>query len=78
MRIARYEDIFTLLRKLLAKPSCEHPSTMMFADYCRGTPLLPTMPFPDRNHSEWSCFVACLSAGWGAPRRLWEDCGRHC
>ncbi len=44
MRKAKNEYFFTLLRKLLAIPSCEHPPTMASADYRSGTPSLYTMP----------------------------------
>ncbi len=51
---------------------------MASANYCSGTPSLPTMPFPDRNYSEWPWLIfVCCGAGWGAPRRPWDDGGRH-
>ena len=56
---------FTLLCKLLAKPSYEHPPTMASTNYHSGTPLLPTMPFPDRNDSEWSWLILYASAPGG-------------
>jgi hypothetical protein len=66
-----------VLGKLLAKP-VEHPPTMMSTNYHSSTPLLPTMPFPDRNNNELSwLIVLCLGTGWGAPRRPWEDDCRH-
>jgi hypothetical protein len=59
-------EIFSLLCKLLAKPSCKHPPTMVSADYRSGTPSLPITPFPGRNDSEWSWLIdVCLDAGWG-------------
>ncbi len=71
-------DFFSLLRKLLAKHLVNTPPTMVSADYCSGTPLLPTMPFPGRNDSEWSWLIdVCLGTGWGAPRRPWDDGGHH-
>ncbi len=48
---------FTLLQKLLAKPSCLHSSTMAYADKRSNTPMLPNMPSPDRNDSEWSWLI---------------------
>jgi hypothetical protein len=39
---------------------------MASADYHSGTPLLPNMPYPDRNDSKWSwLIVVCLGAGGG-------------
>jgi hypothetical protein len=65
MGITKNGNFFSLLRKLLAKPSCEHPPTMVFADYRSGTPLLPTMPFPGRNNSKWSWLIdVCLGVAW--------------
>ncbi len=71
-------EFFTLLRKLLAKSSCIPPPTMASAGYHSGIPALPAMPSPDRNDSEWSwLIVVCLGGGWGAPKRPWDDGGRH-
>jgi hypothetical protein len=36
------ENLFSLLCKLLAKPSCKHPSTLASADYHSCTPSLTT------------------------------------
>jgi hypothetical protein len=55
---------FTLLGKLLAKPSCEHPPTMTSANYHSGTPLLPTMPFPDRNDKQMVLADCCMPRRW--------------
>ncbi len=78
MGITKNGIFFSLLRKLLAKLSCKHPPTMASADYHSGTPLLPTMPFPGRNDSKWSWLIdVCLGTRWGAPRRPWDDGGRH-
>ena len=70
---------FTLLSKLLAKPSCLHPSTMASADYHSGIPChYQPRPPPDRNNSEWLwLIVVCLGAGWGAPGWPWDDDGHH-
>jgi hypothetical protein len=67
-----------LIRKLLAKLSCEHPPpTMASANYQSGTPSLLTMPFHDRNNSKWSwLIVVCLGAGWGHQGGR-EDGGHH-
>ena len=73
LQLASIATFFTLLRKLLAKLS-----TMASTGYRSGIPALPAMPSPDRNDSEWSwLIVVCLGAGWGAPKRPWDDGGRH-
>jgi hypothetical protein len=49
---------------------------MVSTDYCSGTPLLPTIPFPIRNESKWSwLIVACLGTRWGGGTKA--DVGRQ-
>ncbi len=41
-------------------------------------PSLPTMPSPGGNNNQWSwMIVVCLGASWVAPRRTWDNGGRH-
>jgi len=51
---------------------------MASADYHSGIPVLPATP-PPRQKQRLMVLVGCcmLGARWVAPRRLWNDGGRH-
>jgi hypothetical protein len=51
---------FTLLCKLLSKPSRPYPSTMASADYRISIPLLPDMHSPNRNDSKMVLTDCCM------------------
>ena len=85
--IEKSVQFFTLLSKLVAKPSCLHSSTMASADYHSGIPLLPTTPSPWQK-LQWMVVADCcmprrwvggtrVALGWRRPSWLKSVSSAH-